>query len=97
MCCDLTAGGWWGGVQTRMMAQRKSPEGIQYSSFFDALLKIPRQEGFLALYKVPHPYRQLPCALSHPTWSSNTSNACALRFDVCPSYYDAAITLCGQV
>mmetsp|Transcript_14801 Transcript_14801/g.44715 ORF Transcript_14801/g.44715 Transcript_14801/m.44715 type:complete len:315 (+) Transcript_14801:85-1029(+) len=38
-------------IKTRMMAQRKSPEGIQYSSFFDALLKIPRQEGFLALYK----------------------------------------------
>ena len=35
-----------------MMAQRKSPEGIQYSGFFDALLKIPRQEGFMALYKV---------------------------------------------
>ena len=39
-------------LQTRMMAQKKAPEGIQYSGFFDALLKIPRQEGFLALYKV---------------------------------------------
>ena len=38
--------------QTRMMAQKKSPEGIQYSGFFDALFKIPKQEGFMALYKV---------------------------------------------
>ena len=33
------------------MAQKKSPEGIQYSGFFDALFKIPRQEGVMALYK----------------------------------------------
>lgn len=38
-------------VKTRMMAQKKSPEGIQYSGFFDALFKIPKQEGFMALYK----------------------------------------------
>ena len=36
-----------------MMAQKKSPEGIQYSGFFDALIKIPRQEGIKAMYKVP--------------------------------------------
>jgi hypothetical protein len=35
-----------------MMAQKKSPEGIQYSGFFDALIKIPRQEGIMAMYKV---------------------------------------------
>ena len=35
-----------------MMAQKKSPEGIQYSGFFDALVKIPRQEGIMAMYKV---------------------------------------------
>ena len=40
-------------AQTRMMAQKKSPEGIQYSGFFDALVKIPRQEGIKAMYKVP--------------------------------------------
>ena len=34
------------------MAQKKSPEGIQYSGFFDALMKIPRQEGIMAMYKV---------------------------------------------
>lgn len=38
-------------IKTRMMAQRKSPGGVQYKSFFDALLKIPAQEGVLALYK----------------------------------------------
>ncbi len=38
--------------QTRMMAQKKSPEGIQYSGFLDALVKIPRQEGIMAMYKV---------------------------------------------
>ena len=37
------------------MAQKKSPEGIQYSGFFDALVKIPRQEGIMAMYKVPSP------------------------------------------
>jgi hypothetical protein len=35
-----------------MMAQKKSPFPDQYSGFLDCLLKVPRQEGFLALYKV---------------------------------------------
>lgn len=39
-------------VQTRMMAQKKSAFPDQYSGFVDCLLKVPRQEGFLALYKV---------------------------------------------
>ena len=41
--------------QTRMMAQKKSPFPDQYSGFLDCLLKVPRQEGFLALYKVKKP------------------------------------------
>lgn len=41
--------------QTRMMAQKKSPFPDQYSGFLDCLLKVPRQEGFLALYKVTEP------------------------------------------
>ena len=41
-----------GCLQTRMMAQKKSPFPDQYSGFLDCLLKVPRQEGFLALYKV---------------------------------------------
>ena len=38
-----------------MMAQKKSPFPDQYSGFLDCLLKVPRQEGFLALYKVTKP------------------------------------------
>lgn len=53
-----------------MMAQRKSPEGIQYSGFFDALLKIPRQEGMMALYKVRE----------HSTLSLSESERCSERW-----------------
>ena len=50
--------------QTRMMAQKKSPEGIQYSGFFDALIKIPRQEGIMAMYKV----RSSPFGVGPRVW-----------------------------
>ena len=34
------------------MAQQKSADGVSYKGFVDALVKIPQQEGFGALYKV---------------------------------------------
>ena len=33
------------------MAQSKSGGDIRYKGFLDALVKIPREEGFLAMYK----------------------------------------------
>ena len=55
------------GLQTRMMAQKKSVNPNQYSGFFDCLLKIPRQEGILALYKVAPPSDHW----SHLPWTAN--------------------------
>jgi solute carrier family 25 citrate transporter 1 len=38
-------------VKTRMMAQAKAPPGApRYAGFFDALVRIPRDEGMLALF-----------------------------------------------
>lgn len=62
-------------LQTRMMAQRKSPGGIQYTSFFDALLKIPSQEGVMALYKVIY---MAMCPSSHQPPLSFPSACCVL-------------------
>ena len=39
-------------VKTRMMAQAKAPpDAPRYTGFFNALYRIPREEGLLALYK----------------------------------------------
>lgn len=39
-------------VKTRMMAQAKAPpDAPRYSGFFDAMIRIPQQEGMLAMYK----------------------------------------------
>ncbi|KAK9813085.1 hypothetical protein WJX72_008685 [[Myrmecia] bisecta] len=38
-------------VKTRLMAQQKSEGAIKYTGLFHALATIPREEGFLALYK----------------------------------------------
>eukprot|EP00877_Chromochloris_zofingiensis_P012811 jgi/Chrzof1/7784/Cz02g36180.t1 len=39
-------------VKTRMMAQAKAPpDAPRYTGFFNALIRIPREEGFLAMYK----------------------------------------------
>ena len=38
-------------AQTRLMAQQKSDGPARYTGLLDALMKIPREEGFLALYK----------------------------------------------
>ena len=33
------------------MAQTKTSDGVRYAGFLDALVRIPREEGFRALYK----------------------------------------------
>jgi solute carrier family 25 (mitochondrial citrate transporter), member 1 len=37
-------------IKTRLMAQSKTGE-LRYKGLIDARVKIPREEGFLALYK----------------------------------------------
>lgn len=38
-------------VKTRMMAQSKAQGAPKYKGFFDCIMKVPAEEGFLALYK----------------------------------------------
>lgn len=38
-------------VKTRLMAQSKSSDGPRYNGFFDALIKIPQQEGLPAMWR----------------------------------------------
>lgn len=38
-------------AKTRLMAQSKSSGGIKYKGFFDALLRIPAEEGVMAMWK----------------------------------------------
>lgn len=38
-------------AQTRLMAQQKSDGPARYAGLLDALVKIPREEGILALYR----------------------------------------------
>lgn len=39
-------------IKTRLMAQSKAGGNIKYKGFFDALVKIPREEGLLSLWCV---------------------------------------------
>ena len=39
------------GAQTRLMAQEKGEGPLRYRGLLDALVKIPREEGLLALWK----------------------------------------------
>jgi len=51
-CLGPTATNPFDVVKTRMMAQAKAPpDAPRYSGFFDALLRIPREEGLKAMYK----------------------------------------------
>ncbi|PNW81786.1 hypothetical protein CHLRE_06g260200v5 [Chlamydomonas reinhardtii] len=38
-------------AKTRLMAQTKTSGGTRYSGFFDALMRIPREEGIMAMWK----------------------------------------------
>ncbi len=48
-CAELTPGSRR--AQTRLMAQEKGDGPVRYRGLLDALLKIPREEGLLALWK----------------------------------------------
>lgn len=52
-CLGPVATGPFDVVKTRLMAQSKAPGGtpIKYKGFFDALVKIPAEEGLLTLWK----------------------------------------------
>jgi len=50
-CIGPVATGPFDVIKTRLMAQSKSGGDIRYKGFLDALVKIPREEGFLAMYK----------------------------------------------
>mmetsp|Transcript_15476 Transcript_15476/g.33576 ORF Transcript_15476/g.33576 Transcript_15476/m.33576 type:complete len:311 (-) Transcript_15476:1366-2298(-) len=49
-CLGPFATGPFDVAKTRMMAQTKAG-GIKYTGFFDALIKIPREEGIMAMWK----------------------------------------------
>ncbi len=53
MCIPVRRAKRWGGdrAQTRLMAQEKGDGPVRYRGLLDALLKIPREEGLLALWK----------------------------------------------
>lgn len=38
-------------AKTRLMAQTKTSEGVRYKGFFDALVRIPAEEGIMAMWK----------------------------------------------
>ncbi|EFJ52815.1 mitochondrial substrate carrier [Volvox carteri f. nagariensis] len=38
-------------AKTRLMAQTKTSEGVRYKGFFDALVRIPAEEGVMAMWK----------------------------------------------